>query len=507
MNSQIIIALIAGAIGGLFGYVLRKTYAVQQKESWEARVNQQLSEAKTQSKELLLTAKDEAFKIKEEAKKEEEKRVKYLQEQEQKLSRKEDQIESRSKDLDKEIDELKKNREQLIEAKEQIGQLKKAAEEKLQTVAGISREDAIKQVLEFAERENKEDLTRQLFVYEKQLKDQSQKLATKVLSTAIQRIASETSSELTVSSVSIPSEDMKGRIIGREGRNVQAFEKATGVDVMIDDTPDAVVLSCFDPVRRAIAKLALERLIADGRIHPARIEEMTEKAKKDIGNEIKEAGEQAVYEVGVAGLHEDLIKILGRLKFRTSYGQNQLRHSIEVSYISAVLASEVGADVAISKKAGLLHDLGKALTHEVPGAHHHISMDLARKYGLSEHIVNAIGAHHDDIEPTSVEALVVKAADAISGGRPGARRESSEVFLKRMKELEAAASSFPGIEKVYVIQAGREVRVFVKPTEIDDLAANKLAKAVAEKIEKELTYPGQIKVNIIRETRITEYAR
>jgi ribonuclease Y len=339
------------------------------------------------------------------------------------------------------------------------------------------------------------------------LQEESEKLSRKILSTVIQRLASEHTTEHVTSTVAIPNEEMKGRIIGKEGRNIQHFEKTTGVDVIIDETPDAVTMSCFDPIRRHIAKVSLERLVADGRINANTIEDTVKKVQEEMNKEIREAGEEAAYEAGVPGLHSDVLKILGRLKFRTSYGQNVLRHSVEMAHIAGMLAAELGADVNVCKKAAIMHDIGKALDHDIPGAHHHISMDIARKYGMSEIVINAIGAHHDDIEPRSVEAIIVKAADAISGARPGARRDSFESYVKRLTELENIANGFEGVEKSYAIQAGREVRIIVKPDQIDDLGALKLAREIAKKVESDLQYPGMIKVNVIRETRAVEFAK
>jgi len=338
-------------------------------------------------------------------------------------------------------------------------------------------------------------------------KEEVEKKARQILADVMQRISSEQVVESSVSTIHLPSDEMKGRIIGREGRNIQIFEKATGVDVIIDDTPETVTLSAFDPIRREVARIALEKLIADGRIQPSRIEEQVERAKEQVGRAMREAGEEAVLEVGVTALPPDIIKILGRLKYRSSYGQNVLRHSIETAHIAGLLAQELGGDVAVAKKAGLLHDLGKAVDQEIEGAHHHISRDILKKYGLSPEIIHAVEAHHDDIEAKTVEAIIVKVADAISSSRPGARRETLEAYVKRLQELENIANSFPGVEKSYAIAAGREVRIIVKPEEIDDYQAAKLAHNIAKKVEKEMQYPGQIKVNVIRETRAIEYAK
>lgn len=494
---NLIIYLAAALVGGVgIGYVTRQYLT-----------KKTLRDAEQKQKELILKAKDEALKIKEEAKHEEEKKRKYLEEIERDLRRKEETIDRRSETVDKERDKLLEKEKEIREIKGQILKIKEEQQETLQKVAKMKKDEAKDLLLKMVEREYKEELVNKIKAEKQKAKEEAEVFAREILSTVVERLASEHTAETTVASVALPSDEMKGRIIGREGRNIQIFEKVTGVDVLIDDTPDIVTISAFDPVRRHIAKLALEKLIVDGRIQPARIEEVVEKVQKEVSNEIKEAGEQAAYEVGVAGLHPDLIKILGRLKFRTSYGQNVLKHSVEVAHLVGMLASELNADVNLCKKAGLLHDLGKAVDHEIPGAHHHISMDIAKKYGLSDSLINAIGAHHDDIEPKTVEAILVKAADAISGARPGARRESLESYIKRLTELENIANSFEGVDKSYAIQAGREVRIIVRPGEIDDLAALKLSKDIAKKIEQDLQYPGTIKVNVIREIRATEYAK
>lgn len=466
-----------------------------------------IRDAEQKQKELILHAKDEALKIKEEAKKEEEEKRKYLEQIERDLRKKESNVDRRYDVLEEERQKLISKEKEIGNIKSEILVLKDDQKNKLQKITKMSDDDAKKLLLDLVEKEYKEELINKIKVEKQAAKEEAEAIARDIISTVIERMAAEHTAETTVSSVALPSDEMKGRIIGREGRNIQSFEKATGVDVLIDDTPDTVTISSFDPVRRHVAYVALEKLISDGRIQPARIEEVVEKAKKDVSLEVKEAGEQAAYETGVVGLAPDIIKILGRLKFRTSYGQNVLRHSIEVSEISRMLAEELGADVNLCKKAGLLHDLGKAVDHEIQGAHHHISMDIAKKYGMSEILVNAIGAHHDDIEPKTVEAIIVKAADAISSARPGARRESLESYVKRLTELENIANSFSGVEKSYAIQAGREVRIIVKPGEIDDLSALKLSKNIAKKIEQDLQYPGTIKVNVIRETRATEFAK
>lgn len=467
-------ALIAGAAGAVAGYVF----------------------AQSKQKELLGHSKEEALKLKEEVK-----------ELEASVRRREESVDRRLASLDDERKDLQGRADEVEKLYSEATTARKGQLKVLEKLAKLKKEEARELLLKEIEKEYREDLINKIKAEKEHLKDEGEKEAREVLSTVIERLASEHTSESTVLSVPIPNEEMKGRIIGKEGRNIQAFEKATGVDLVIDDSPDTVVISGFDPVRRHTAKIALERLVKDGRIQPSRIEEIVKKVQEEVGKEVKEAGEQAAFEVGVPGLHPDVIKILGRLKFRTSYGQNVLKHSVEVAKVAGMLASELGSDIGLAKKAGLLHDLGKAVTDEVPGAHHHISMDIMKKYGANDVLLNAIGAHHDDIEPKTVEAILVKAADGISGARPGARRESVEHYIKRLTELENIANSFPGVEKSYAIQAGREVRILVKPTEIDDLGALKLSKDIAQKIERDMKYPGTIKVNVIRETRAVEYAK
>ncbi len=496
MLPTILAAVAALIVGVAAGFVIRKQLSAKSELDLEAK-----------QKEILLAAKDEALKIKEEAKKDEEEKRKRLDEIEKNLMRREETVDRRLEAAEKEKTELEAKQKSVDELKGKLAEANEARTKELEKVAKLKKEEARDLLLEQIEKDYKDDLVKKIKESKIALQEESEKLSRKILSTVIERLASEHTTEQVTTTVQIPNEEMKGRIIGKEGRNIQHFEKVTGVDLMIDETPDLVTVSCFDPVRRHVAKLALERLVADGRVNVNSIEEQVKKAQEDVNKEIKEAGEQAAYEAGVPGMHPDVLKILGRLKFRTSYGQNVLRHSVEMAHIAGMLAAELGADVNISKKAALMHDIGKALDHDIPGAHHHISMDIARKYGMSEIVVNAIGAHHGDIEPKSVEAIIVKAADAISGARPGARRDSFEQYVKRLTELENIANSFPGVEKTFAIQAGREVRIIVKPEEIDDLGALKLAREIAKKIEDDLQYPGMIKVNVIRETRAVEYAK
>lgn len=507
MNNLTLVLLIALPIAtGVVGYFLRKLTAQKTAESQESKVSKRLDAAKNKEREIILAAKDEALKIKEDAKKEIDQKQRYVLDLEKRIRSKEESLDRKSQDLD---EDKKKIEERISEIKKFKKESEEAKSEQLKTlekIAKVNREEAKKILLGLVEKEYKDELIKKIKELEKSTQEQAQEKARKVINTAIQRLASEQTIESTVTAVSIPSDEMKGRIIGREGRNIQAFEKLAGVDVVIDDTPETVIVSCFDPVRRQIAGTALEKLIADGRIHPTRIEEALEKAKSEIADQIKEAGEQAIYETGVAGLHPDLVRILGRLKFRTSYGQNVLRHSIETSLLAGMIASELGADVNAAKKAGLLHDIGKAVDHQVPGSHAIIGSDIAKRYSLPEKIIKAVAGHHEEIEQTE-EAIIIQAADAISGSRPGARRESIDSYLKRLEDLENVANSFDGVEKSYAIQAGREIRILVKPEEIDDLAAAKLAHKIAKKVEDELKYPGQIKVNVIRETRAIDFAK
>jgi len=507
MNNLIIVLLVGLPIAtGVAGFFLRKLITQKILKTQEKKIPKILEEAKNKEKELVLEAKDEALKIKEEAKKDIDQKQKYLLDLEKNLRIKENNLDRKSQNLD---DDKKRIEEKVSEIESIKSELKKAKTEQVATLEKIARtsnDEARKILLDLVEKEYKDDIISKMKAMEKMLDESVDEKAREIIITAIQRMASDQTAETTVSAVSIPSDEMKGRIIGREGRNIQTFEKIAGVDVIIDDTPETVIISSFDPVRRQIAKLALEKLIADGRIHPTHIEEMLEKAKEEISIQINKAGEQAIYEVGVAGFHPDLVKVLGRLKFRTSYGQNVLKHSIETAHLAGMIAAELGADVNIAKKAGLLHDIGKAVDHQIQGSHASIGVDIAKKYGMPEKIIQAIGGHHEEIEPTQ-EALLVQAADAISGSRPGARKESLESYLKRLTDLENVANAFDGVEKSYAIQAGREIRVLVKPEDIDDLESMKLAKSIARKIEQELKYPGQIKVNVIRETRAVDFAK
>lgn len=503
----IIVGIAAFVLGGGLGYLILRQISGKQVDSAKSKADKIVSDAKSESKEILIAAKDEALKEKEEVKKEFQAKEKTIAELERSLRSREVNLDRKFDQLESERKSVSKKESEIEGIKQTLRDLRIKQEESLERIAKMDKEEAKKVLLNLVEKESKEDLVKKIKEVNTYVKEEADKEAQKIIVTAIQRLAPELAAETTISSVAITSDEMKGRIIGREGRNIQTFEKMTGVDLIIDDTPDVVVLSSFDPLRRQLAKVTLEKLIADGRINPTRIEEMYEKAKREVAEDIKRSGEEAAYEVGVAGLPLEIIKVLGRLKYRTSYGQNQLKHSVEVALISGLLAEELGADVKVAKTAGLLHDLGKAVDQDVPGNHAVISADIARKYKIDENIVHAIEAHHEDVEIRTVEAAIAQAADAVSSARPGARRESLENYVKRLKDLENISNSFEGVEKSFAIQAGREVRVIVVPESIDDLGAEKLSKEIAKKIEAEMQYPGQIKVNVIREVRATEYAK
>lgn len=507
MVNTILTAVAGLFVGGILAFVFFNVLSGKKIAKAKEKADKIIDEAKTKEKEMLLSARDEALKEKENAKRDMVDKERHLEKIESDLRRREGSLDSRYDELDKNQKQLHSKERQIEETKQLLRDLRKKQEDSLERIAKMTKEDAKKVLLDLVEKEGKAELVKKIKEVDLYVKDGAEKEATKVIVTAMQRIAAETASESTISTIDIPTDEMKGRIIGREGRNIQSFEKLTGVDLIIDDTPEAVVISTFDPIRRQVAKVTLSELVADGRINPARIEEAFEKAKKIVSADIKKSGEEAAYEVGVAGMPPEIIKILGRLKYRTSFGQNQLQHAIEVARIGALISVEVGADTALVKKAGLLHDLGKAVDHEVPGSHAVISADIARKFKLPKELIHAIEAHHEDVPIESVEAAIVQIADAISSARPGARRESLDLHIKRLEELERVANSFPGIDKSYAIQAGREVRIFVKPEEVDDLQAEKLSKEIAKKVEEEVQYPGQVKIHVIRETKAIEYAK
>lgn len=515
---SIILVVIAIAGGFMIGFYFNKNVETKKLEKSKNTATKILEDAyasaKITKKEALLEAQEEVNKLKAEADADIKTRRADAQKLEDRLDQREDYLNKKEEQLNNRQNLIELNKQQIEEKKVEIEAIKQKHLEtqeminkKLESVAKMSREEAKKTLIDTYEEEAKKDAVKLVRNIEQNAKNEAEKKARNIVTLAIQRCASDQTSETTVSTVTLPNDDMKGRIIGREGRNIRAIEQATGVDVIIDDTPNAIVLSSFDPVRREIARVALEKLMLDGRIHPTRIEEMVQKVTKDIEQQIKEAGENAVFDAGIQGMNPELVKVLGRLKYRTSYGQSVLKHSLEVSYLAGLLAGEVGADVKIAKRGGLLHDIGKAVDHEVDGTHVTIGVELARKYGENEQVVHCIEAHHFGVEFHSMEAILVQAADAISASRPGARRESLENYIKRLTDLENIANGFKGVEKSYVIQAGREVRVMVKPDEIDDDEALFLAKDIAKKIEDTLQYPGQIKVNVIRESRCIEYAK
>ena len=499
------------AVGFAGGIIYRKRVSEREIGSAEAEatriINEAIRSGESRKKEMLLEAKDEIHKSRTEHEKEVKERRSELSKQERRLQQKEES-------LDKKTDAFERKEEELARRMGEVAQAQAAAEEvhkqhmvTLEKISGLTQEQAKQFLLDSVEEDVRHETAMKIKEIEQQMKDESDEKAREILSIAIQRCAADHAAEATVSVVPLPTDEMKGRIIGREGRNIRTLETITGVDLIIDDTPEAITVSSFDPVRREVARLALEKLIADGRIHPTRIEDMVEKARRDVDRTIREEGERACYETGVHGLNPELIKILGRQKYRTSYGQNVLNHSIEVAHIAGLMASELGVDVTMAKRAGLLHDLGKSIDHEVEGSHVQLGADLARKYKENPIIVNAVEAHHGDVEPKSVIAVLVQAADAVSAARPGARRENVENYIRRLQKLEELTGGYPGVEKAFAIQAGREVRIMVKPEEVTEDNMILLARDIAKKIEAELEYPGQIKINVIRETKAVEYAK
>lgn len=499
----LMVCVVIGLMGGYFYSALRRRRRI---DSAEDKAEKLLSEAKTKQKELVLEAQNKALSIIEESKAEEVKRRAEINKLQERLEERENVFSQKLLELQDKQQKLYDKVGQLEEVKEKIKKIKEEQLAKLEKIAGLDREEAKKVLMNNVEKEIQEDLLARIKKLEAESNEEIERKSKEVLSWAIQRCAVNHATEITTTTVELPSDEMKGRIIGREGRNIRAIEQITGTEIIVDDTPQAITVSGFSPIRRQVAKKAIEKLVLDGRIQPSRIEEAVEDAKKEIAVEIKKAGEDAMYEVGVTGFDLKLVQILGRLKYRTSYGQNVLQHSIEVAHLSTLLAEELGADVTIAKKAGLLHDIGKAVDHEVQGTHPEIGRDIGKKFGLPPEIIAPILEHHED-KPSTLESVIVKVADAISGARPGARKDTYERYLQRLEELENVATGFDGIEKAFAIQAGREVRVFVVADEVDDLAAHKLAKEIAKKIEENLKYPGEIKVNVIREKRITEYAR
>ena len=501
----------AGAAGGIVGYFVRKKVAeskIATAEETAIRIIQDAEQAgETKRKEALMEAKEEIHRMRSEMERENKERRSDLQRQERRLLQKEENLDRKIDSFEKKEEHLALKETKLNESQAKVDELYQKQLGELERLSGLSTEDAKKELLLSVEEEVKHESAMMIKELEQQAKDEADRKAREIISLAIQRCAADHVAETTVSVVALPNDEMKGRIIGREGRNIRTLETLTGIDLIIDDTPEAVIISGFDPVRREVARIALEKLINDGRIHPSRIEEMVEKAQKEVEQRIKEAGEQAMFSVGVHGLHPEMVKLLGRLKYRTSYGQNVLNHSVEVAHLATIMASELGVDVNLAKRAGLLHDIGKAVDHEVEGSHVELGVEIAKKYRESDLVINAIAAHHGDTEPKSVEAVLISACDAVSAARPGARRETLESYLKRLTRLEEISESFDGVEKCYAVQAGREIRIMVKPEQVDDASAILLARDVAKKIEAEMEYPGQIKVVIIRETRAVDYAK
>ncbi len=502
-----ILALLVGVCGGFAtGYFVRKQLAAKEKDSAEAKAQAIVNDAKVKQKELLVEAQEKSLRILEDAKKEEETRRKELRALQDRLEKREGLFDQKLLDLENQKQGLADRARKIEEAKGEILKIREQQIEKLQQVAELPREEARRILMERVENEVKGDVTDRIKRLQREGEEQYEVQARNLLATAVQRYAGSHAAETTTTTLPLPSDEMKGRIIGREGRNIKTIEQLTGVEIIVDETPETIVISGFSPIRRHLAKRALEKLIADGRIHPARIEEVVEQAKKELVKDIKEAGEEAAYEAGVAGLDPKLIQLLGRLKYRTSYGQNVLMHSLEVGHLSAMIAEELGANAAVCRKGGLLHDIGKAIDHEVQGTHPQLGYEIMKKYGLPEEVAYMAIAHHED-SPHTLEGIVVQVADKISGARPGARKDTYENYVQRLNELEAVANSFEGVEKTYAIQAGREIRVFVTPEKIDDMQMQVLAKDVAHRIEEELKYPGEIKVNVIREKRVVEYAK
>jgi|TARA_B100001971_G_scaffold191106_1_gene194365 ribonuclease Y len=499
------IVLVSG-VGFLLGYVIRRALATRSVSSAEAKAEHILQDARAKQKELLLEAKDKSLGVIEEAKKEETSRRRDLAHAQQRLEKRESLFDKKLMDLEGKNTQLQDKSSQLEKAKQEIQTIREQQMEKLEKIAGLSQEEAKNVLLENIEIRSKDEILNRLRKLDDVGSEEWDEKARHLLSSALERCASSHAVETTTTSLTLPSDEMKGRIIGKEGRNIKTLEQLTGVEIIIDETPETLLISGFSPIRRHLAKKSLERLMVDGRIHPGRIEESVEEAKKEIALEMKKAGEEAAYDAGVAGLHPKLVQILGRLKYRTSYGQHVLQHSVEVSHLSVLLAEELGANIELARKGGLLHDIGKAVDHEIEGGHPKIGFDICKKFGLPEEVGQVCLTHHDD-HPEMLESVIVKVADAVSGARPGARKDTYEHYLQRLTELEDIATGFEGVDKTYAIQAGREIRIFVKPEEVDDFAAHELARNIADKIEAELKYPGEIKVNVIRDSRVIEYAR
>lgn len=507
----VLVGIVALVVGILIGYIMRKKTAEKKIGSAEAEAERIVSEAvktgEAKRKEMIVEAKEDILKAKTEADRENKERRQELLRLENKALAKEETLERKIENFERKEEALNRKIKDNEKLREEIEQIKESQLAKLEEISGYTAETAKAELVSKIESDAKREAAIKLAQIESDLHNEADTKAKNIISLAIQRIASDQVSETTVSVVPLPSDEMKGRIIGREGRNIHKIETLTGVDLIIDDTPEAITLSCFDPIRREIARIALEKLISDGRIHPSRIEETVEKARREVELSIKQAGEKAAFDTGVNGLNPDLVRFLGRLKYRTSYGQNVLTHSVEVAYLAGIMANELGIDSVLAKRAGLLHDIGKSLTQEVEGSHVQLGVEIARKFKENKDVIHAIEAHHGDVEPQTLIAVLVQAADAISAARPGARREDLDSYIKRLQKLEEISNSFPGVEKSYAIQAGREIRIMVKPEQIGDEQMIVVARDIANKIEAELEYPGQIKVNVIRESRVAEYAK
>ncbi len=500
-------AVVGLAIGALLGYAIRRSATRNQELEAAEAAAKILADAQAKEKEILLGAKEEAIQLRAQAEEEAKTRRDDVLRLEQRVASREENLDRKLEALERREIALAERERQQEAARAELEELRKAKIAEVERVSGMTSQEARDLLLREVEQEIREEANRMVRTIEAETREEAERRSRAILATAMQRLMNDVVSETTVSVVPIPSDEMKGRIIGREGRNIRALEGATGVDLIIDDTPDAVTLSAFDPVRREVARVALTKLVMDGRIHPTRIEEVVEKAQHEVEASIKTAGEQAAIEASCPGLHPEILKTLGRLKYRTSYGQNQIKHAVESAFIAAMIAEEIGADVNVARRGALLHDLGKAIDHEVEGTHAMLGAELGRRYNVSPAVVHCIEAHHEEVEVESTEAVIVQIADAISGSRPGARRETLELYIKRLEALESIANGFQGVEKAFAIQAGREIRIIVKPEEIDDLAAMRLARDVSKKIEESLEYPGQIKVTVVRETRASEYAR
>ena len=509
MNNLLLIIIPAATlIAGLAaGYIIRRFVAKNQQDSVEAKAEAVISQAKTKQKEILLETKTQALETKEVAEKEQRQGRAKLLDFQQKLTKREEILNQKLESISNKEIQLEKGNKTIQKTKQDLTAIRRKQMATLEKVASLSRERAKEVLLEMVEKDQEDRVLRIVKRAEDRAKEEADTKARNIISQAIDKYARSQASESTATTVSLPSDEMKGRIIGREGRNIKRIEELCGIEIVVDDTPEAIVISGFSPIRRHVAKRTLEKLIQDGRIHPAKIEETVEQVKKEIAKEIKEAGEQAVYELGIADLDSKLVQLLGRLQFRSSYGQNVLKHSIEVANFAKIIAEELGADVSVAKKAGLLHDIGKAVDHEIEGTHIEIGRNILKKFGVSSEVIHAMECHHEDVEPKTTEAVIIRAADGISGARPGARKDTYENYIKRLTDLENIAASFEGVERTYAIQAGREVRVFVSPGKIDDLQAKKLSQEIADKIADELKFPGEIKVNVIRETRSVDFAK